>query len=73
VLGVIAASTLLSAAYLLPIVYRAFLVREPEGTHGHGEAPGPMVFALVITAAATVLLFFDPSLPLALARDLAVP
>jgi multicomponent Na+:H+ antiporter subunit D len=73
VLGVIAASTLLSAAYLLPIVYRAFLVREPEGTHGHGEAPGPMVFALVLTAAATVLLFFDPSLPLAFARDLVVP
>jgi multicomponent Na+:H+ antiporter subunit D len=73
VFGVIAASTLLSAAYLLPIVYRAFLVREPEGTHAHGEAPAPMVFALVVTAAATVLLFFDPSLPLAFARDLVVP
>jgi hypothetical protein len=32
-----------------------------------------MVFALVVTAAATVLLFFDPSLPLTLARDLVVP
>jgi multicomponent Na+:H+ antiporter subunit D len=69
-LAVIAASTLLTASYFLPILYRAFLRREPEGTHAHGEAPRTMVFALVVTAAATVLLFFDPSVPLALARDL---
>jgi multicomponent Na+:H+ antiporter subunit D len=73
VLGVIAASTLLTASYFVPIVYRAFLVPEAEGTHAHGEAPRTMVFALVATAAATVLLFFDPSLPLALARELVTP
>jgi multicomponent Na+:H+ antiporter subunit D len=69
-LGVIVASTLLTASYFVPIVYRAFLAREAEHTHEHGEAPRTMVFAIVVTAAATVLLFFEPSLPLALAREL---
>ena len=37
--------------------------------HAHGEAPLPMVIALCATAAATVLLFFLPDVPLALARQ----
>jgi multicomponent Na+:H+ antiporter subunit D len=41
---VIAASTLLNAAYFAPIVYRAFF-RAPQGA-AHGEAPLPMVLAL---------------------------
>ena len=65
--AVILASTLLNAGYLLPIVYRAFL-RPGDGTAG--EAPLPMVVALVTTAALTVLLFFFADLPLALARQL---
>ena len=36
----------------------------------HGEAPLPMVMALVATAAGTVLLFFWPDVPLALARQM---
>ena len=73
--AVIVGSTLLNAGYFLPIVYRAFFVAPPpaEGGdvhgHGHGEAPLPMVIASSITAAATVLLFFLPEVPLALARQ----
>ncbi|HSG76925.1 MAG TPA: proton-conducting transporter membrane subunit [Burkholderiales bacterium] len=66
--GVIAASTLLNAAYFVPIVYRAFF-RAPHGER-HGEAPLPMVLALVATALATLALFFFPQVPLALARAL---
>jgi multicomponent Na+:H+ antiporter subunit D len=66
--AVIAASTLLNAAYFAPIVYRAFF-RAPQG-EAHGEAPLPMVLALVATAGATVGLFFVPDVPLALARAL---
>jgi len=66
--GVIAASTLLNAAYFVPIVYRAFF-RAPQGA-AHGEAPLPMVLALLASATATVALFFFPQVPLALARAL---
>ena len=71
--AVIVASTLLNAGYFLPIVYRAFFVAPAASGHGHdqphGEAPLPMVLALCATAAATVLLFFLPDVPLALARQ----
>lgn len=72
---VIVLSTLLNAGYFLPIVYRAFFVAPPADPHGHphGEAPLPMVIALTATAAATVLLFFFPDVPLALARQLINP
>ncbi|HEX9885685.1 MAG TPA: proton-conducting transporter membrane subunit, partial [Longimicrobiales bacterium] len=81
--GVLVLSTLLNAAYFVPIVYVAFLGREPGreegGPHGrghddhpdHGEAPWPIVLALSMTAALTILLFFFPELPLALAESLA--
>jgi multicomponent Na+:H+ antiporter subunit D len=68
--AVIAASTALNAGYFLPIVYRAFFVAPVADDHPHGEAPWPMVVALGATAAATVLLFFVPDVPLALARQL---
>lgn len=70
-IATIAASTLLSAGYLLPIVFRAFF-RPSADSHGHahGEAPLPMVVAMVATAAATVLMFFFADLPLSLARQL---
>jgi multicomponent Na+:H+ antiporter subunit D len=70
-LTVIILSTLLTASYFVPIIYRAFLVRAPAGDRAHGEAPWPMVLALIVTAAATVALFFQPAIPLALARQLA--
>lgn len=70
-IATIAASTLLSAGYLLPIVFRAFF-RPSADSHGHahGEAPLPMIVAMVATAAATVLMFFFADLPLSLARQL---
>ena len=73
--AVIVLSTLLNAGYFLPIVYRAFFVAPPADPHGHphGEAPWPMVIALTATAAATVLLFFFPDVPLALARQMINP
>ncbi|MDD3934735.1 monovalent cation/H+ antiporter subunit D family protein [Rhodoferax sp.] len=73
--AVIVLSTLLNAAYFLPIVYRAFFVAPPADPHGHphGEAPLPMVIALTATAAGTVLLFFFPDVPLALARQMINP
>jgi multicomponent Na+:H+ antiporter subunit D len=68
---VIVLSTILNAAYFLPVVYAAFFRKPPEGeAHKHGEAPLPIVIALTITAAGTIVLFFLPDLPLALARSM---
>ena len=71
--GVIAASTLLNAAYFLPIVYRAFLVAPAAGDahHDHGEAPWTMVTALTLTACGTIALFCYPAIPLGLATAVA--
>ncbi|MDX1514794.1 MAG: proton-conducting transporter membrane subunit, partial [Gammaproteobacteria bacterium] len=75
VVGVIFASTLLNAAYFLPIVYAAFFRParpDQDGAHeAHGEAPLAVVAALVVTAAGTVVLFFVPDLSVPLARQLA--
>ncbi len=74
--GVILLSSLLNAAYFLPIVYRAFFNpladadRAPSGGRLAGEAPWPMVVALSITAAGTVALFVWPNPFLELAADL---
>ncbi len=76
-------STLLNAAYFVPIIYMAFFQSEEaeqpayvgggddhHGDHDHGEAPLPIVIALTITAGLTILLFFFPGVPLALAKAL---
>jgi len=69
--AVIIVSTLLTAGYFLPIVYRAFFrAPAPHDGHAHGEAPTSMVVAVVATAILTVLMFFFAELPLALARQL---
>jgi multicomponent Na+:H+ antiporter subunit D len=84
-LAVLVVSTLLNAAYLLPIVYTAFLGNpmpaaksgaaeghaDHDALHQHGEAPLPMLLAMGFTAAGTVLLFFFAELPLDLALQLA--
>ena len=67
--AVFLASTLLNAAYFMPIVYAAFF--RPATGKEHGEAPVTMVLALSLTAAGTVILFFVPEVPLALARSVA--
>ena len=71
-LAVIVLSTLLNAAYFLPIVYRAFL-KAPADAPTHGEAPRAMVVALCFTAATTIALFFASDLPLALVSGLPRP
>ncbi len=72
--AVILASTLLNAAYFLPIVYQAFFRAETAAVGGdapdHGEAPAFVVVALVATAALTVALFFFPGAALELAGQL---
>jgi multicomponent Na+:H+ antiporter subunit D len=69
VLAVLSLSTLLNAAYFLPIVHAAFLRPHPEDDHAHGEAPWPMVVAIMTVAAATLLFFLAPEIPMQLAAD----
>ncbi len=69
-IAALVASTALNAAYFLPVVYTAFLKKEAEQescSATHGEAPLPMVIAMVFTAAVTVALFFWSDVPMALA------
>lgn len=63
-------SSLLNAAYFLPIVYRGFFspATEPEFQVGFREAPTWCVAPLVITALCSLLLFFYPEPFLALTR-----
>ena len=71
--GVIFVSTMLNAAYFLPIIYRAFMVAPdaPEkGKKAHGEAPFPIVLALTATAIGTVAMFFFPDIPFDLAAQM---
>jgi len=67
--AVILGSTLLNAAYFLPIVYAAFFKPEAadDHAHEHGEAPLPIVLGLVTTGAGTILLFLFPGPVLELA------
>ena len=51
------ASTVLNAAYFLPIIYMAWFAEEEPGGPDHGEAPWPAVLALTVTAALTILFF----------------
>jgi multicomponent Na+:H+ antiporter subunit D len=65
---------LLAAAYLLPIVFRAFLVRSPQFST-FSEAAPLMVVPLLITAALTLVWGIAPDFPLRfleLAREVAV-
>jgi len=57
-LATVILSTALNAAYFLPIVYLAWFGREatPAGRE-HGEAPLPVLMALTVTAALTIVLF----------------
>ena len=69
-LAVLVVSTLLNAAYFLPIIYAAYFRAPPDAGHPHGEAPWPMVAAMAVTASGVLLLFFGMEFPLALARQL---
>ena len=51
-------STVLNAAYFLPIIYMAWFMRPDPAQANHGEAPFPAVFALTVTAILTIGFFF---------------
>lgn len=76
VLGVLLASTLLNAAYFVPVVYLAFFGRPTEAAGANTGAPRPteasaaMVVPLCLTAVVSVLLGFFPNLFLNFARAL---
>jgi len=63
-------SSLLNAAYFFPIVYRGFFLPAADGQDGAGvkEAPPFCLVPLVITALASLALFFYPELLQQLAR-----
>ena len=61
--AVIVVSTLLNAAYFLPILFQAYFKPPPEGSEEHGEAPLLMLGALLFTAACTIIFFFAPGIP----------
>jgi len=67
--SIIVISTLLNAAYFLPIVYVAFFRNsEIQGDRVYHEAPFPIVFTVFSTACITIILFFFPDIPLQLAK-----
>ena len=71
-LAAIIISTILNAAYFMPIVYAAFF-KEADGNDAHaahGEAPLPIVLALGATASLTILIFFFPGVPLGLVQQM---
>ena len=72
-LFVLLGSSLLNAAYFLPIVYKAFFCRPEEAMFENKveEAPGWCVTPLVLTAVGSIVLFFYPQPFLRLA-DMAV-
>ena len=51
-------STVLNAAYFLPVIFMAWFATESPGGKAHGEAPWPAVLALSVTALATLMFFF---------------
>ena len=60
-IAVIIISTLLNAAYFLPIVYSAFFERRhTDQAPGVHEAPTPILIALSLTAMLTILFFIMP-------------
>src|SRR5207302_6030723 len=68
-LVVLLASSLLNAAYLGPIVYKAYFEDAPPGEHKVREVPW-MVLPLTLTAAVSLLLGIYPDLVLILASTL---
>jgi multicomponent Na+:H+ antiporter subunit D len=57
VIFTIIASTVLNAAYFLPIIFMAWLSKEDPGGPEHGEAPTMVVLALCATALLTLAFF----------------
>ncbi|HZW59026.1 MAG TPA: proton-conducting transporter membrane subunit, partial [Woeseiaceae bacterium] len=67
----IIASTVLNAAYFLPILFAAWFGREADtNSKDHGEAPLAAVLALTVTAALTILFFLFNGPVIALEKQL---
>jgi multicomponent Na+:H+ antiporter subunit D len=66
-LAVLLTSSLLNAAYLGPVVYKAYFEESSDAGHGHVREVPWMVIPLVLTALASLLLgvYPDPVLKLA--------
>ena len=62
ILVVLVTSTILNAAYFVPVVYKGFFGKpsEADAHHHHGEAPLAMVVPLCITAAISVIIGIYP-------------
>ena len=71
-IAVIIISTLLNAAYLLPIVYSAFFRLPEEPKKKYNEAPLPIMMALIVTALLTLGLFFSPGALLDLVKQIGI-
>jgi multicomponent Na+:H+ antiporter subunit D len=63
-------STVLNAAYFLPLVYMAWFAEAKSGETGVREAPLPMVIALTFTGLATIGFFFFNAPVIELERQL---
>ncbi len=73
ILIVILSSTLLNAAYFLPILYTAYFQEPKKEASGHdefGEAPYMMLAPLLLTAAGTLFLGLYPNYFLELVREM---
>ena len=65
--AVLIAGSVLSAAYLVPVIYRAFFIEGEAGDAAHGEAPTAMLIAMLIPALFCAALFFAADAVVALA------
>ncbi|MCF7686883.1 MAG: monovalent cation/H+ antiporter subunit D family protein [Cephaloticoccus sp.] len=70
ILIVLIASSVLNAAYFVPVIYQGFFGQTPstDAGHHHGEAPLAMVVPLCITAAISVLIGIYPDFFMRLAQ-----
>ncbi|MEM8681898.1 MAG: monovalent cation/H+ antiporter subunit D family protein [Pseudomonadota bacterium] len=66
----IVGSTVLNAAYFLPLIYLAWFKEEKPGGLEHGEAPWPATLAIAITATLTILFFLFNGPAIELERQL---
>ncbi len=71
ILIVLIVSTILSAAYLLPIIYFSFFALPIENID-HSEAPTPILIALAISVLLTFALFFYPDPIFNLAKEIGI-
>jgi len=64
ILVVLVASSLLNAAYFVPVVYHAYFSPPPaeDAEHAHGEAPLAMLIPLCLTAVLSVVIGLYPDL-----------